>query len=158
MASRRARTNARASVARARSEPVRGHGQVELGETVLVHTHRFIHAMLTVDAVCGPIHRAGPLPELDAFLAATAATLSAVEQAVRAGAAPRATPKLRPLQEELAAAVGADRHGDAGLDAATAAALLDATDRITNSLDTLLAELRRQLTWREWIRTTSSPS
>jgi uncharacterized membrane protein YccC len=158
MASRRARTNARASVARARSEPVRGHGQVELGETVLVHTHRFIHAMLTVDAVRGPIHRAGPLPELDAFLAATAATLSAVEQAVRAGAAPRATPKLRPLQEELAAAVGADRHGDAGLDAATAAALLDATDRITNSLDTLLAELRRQLTWREWIRTTSSPS
>jgi uncharacterized membrane protein YccC len=143
-ASRRARTNARASVERARSEPVRGSIQVELGESVLVHSHRFIHAMLTVDAVRGTIHRRGPVPELAAFLAGAATALSVAEQAVRSGAAPRPAPKLRPLQEQLEAALTADagRFGD---DPATAAALLDATDRITNSLDTLLAELRRQL-------------
>lgn len=142
-ASRRARTNARASVERARSEPVRGSAQVELGESVLVHSHRFIHAMLTVDAIRGAVHRPGPVPELDAFLAGAAAALSAAEQAVRSGVSPRPAPKLRPLQEQLAAVLTKDddRFGDPS----TTAALLDATDRVTNSLDTLLAELRRQL-------------
>ena len=140
-ASRLARTNARASVDRARSEPVRGEAQVELGEAVLAHSHRFIHAMLTVDAVRTTVHRAGRIAELDAFMAAAATVLTCCERAVRGGTPPRSVPRLRPLQESLARVLAADPFGDP----ATSSALLDASDRITNSLDTLVNELRRQL-------------
>jgi uncharacterized membrane protein YccC len=140
-ASRLARTNARASVDRARSEPVRGEAQVELGEAVLAHSHRFIHAMLTVDAVRTTVHRAGRIDELDAFMVAAAAVLTGCERAIRGGTPPRSVPKLRPLQESLARVLAADPLGDP----ATSSALLDASDRITNSLDTLVNELRRQL-------------
>jgi uncharacterized membrane protein YccC len=142
-ASRLARTNARASIDRARSEPVRGQQQVELGEAVLAHTHRFIHAMLTIDAVRITVHGAGGVPELDALMQAAASVLSSCEQAVRSGAAPRSVPKLRPLQETLTAALTADPSPIP--DVATTEALIDACDRITNSLDTLASELRRQL-------------
>ncbi|WAX57564.1 FUSC family protein [Jatrophihabitans cynanchi] len=140
-ASRLARTNARASVDRARSEPVRGEAQVELGEAVLAHSHRFIHAMLTVDAVRTTVHRAGRIDELDGFMVAAAAVLTSCERAIRGGTPPRSVPKLRPLQESLARVLAADPLSDP----ATASALLDASDRITNSLDTLVNELRRQL-------------
>jgi hypothetical protein len=49
-------------------------------------------------------------------------------------------PKLRPRQERLREVLDAGR-----LDLATAGAVVEATDRVTNSLDTLVAELRRQL-------------
>ena len=142
-ASRLARTNARASIDRARSEPVHGRGQVELGEAVLAHSHRFIAAALTLDTLRPAIRDSGGNLLLDEFLAAAAAVLSSCEQAVRIGRAPRAVAPLRPLQERLVAALAADDSGVGG--AATAAALIDASDRITNSLDTLVAELRRQL-------------
>ena len=140
-ASRRARTDAQASVDRARAEPVRGHDQVELGQTVLAHTHRFIHAVLAVDAVRDAA-RAGP-PELAAFLAAAGDALSSAEDAIAGGSPPRSAPRLRPLYEELAERLAADPDLAGG--PATAAVLVEATDRITNSLDTLLSELRRQL-------------
>jgi uncharacterized membrane protein YccC len=140
-AARLARSNATVSVDRARAEPVRARGQVELGETVLAHSHRFIHAMLTIDAVRTAVHRAGRIAELDAFMAAAAAVLTGCERAVRGGTAPRSVPKLRPLQETLAGVLATDPLGDP----ATSSALLDASDRITNSLDTLVNELRRQL-------------
>ncbi len=71
-ACRLARTNAQASVDRAGSEPVRGQGEVELGRAVLAHTHRFIHAMLSVDAVRPAIRRAGGIGPLTEFLTAAA--------------------------------------------------------------------------------------
>jgi uncharacterized membrane protein YccC len=154
-ASRLARTNARASVDRARSEPVRGQPQVELGETVLAHSHRFIAAALTLDTLRPAIREAGGSPELAEFLTAAARVLSACEQAVRGGRAPRSVAPLRPVQERLVAALAAEGGTESGTEsgteggavggAATAAALIDASDRITNSLDTLVAELRRQL-------------
>jgi uncharacterized membrane protein YccC len=142
-ASRLARTNARASIDRARSEPVRGRAQVDLGEAVLAHSHRFIHAMLTLDAVRTAVHETGGVPELDALTQAAAGALSAFEQAVRSGTAPKSIPKLRPLQQALTAALTAEPRPIA--DVATTGALIDAGDRLTNSLDTLDSELRRQL-------------
>jgi hypothetical protein len=141
-ASRRARTDAQASVDRARAEPVRGYDQVELGQTVLAHTHRFIHAVLALDAVRDAA-RSGP-PELTAFLAGARDSLSNAEDAIAGQSAPRPAPRLRPLHEELAERLEADP--DLAGERATAAVLVEATDRITNSLDTLLSELRRQLT------------
>jgi uncharacterized membrane protein YccC len=142
-AARLARTNAQASVDRARSEPVRGRTQVELGEAVLAHTHRFIHAMLTVDAVRGALPDLGAAPELGEFMALAAAALDCCEQSIRSGQPPRCVPQLRPAQERLVTALaeGPMRASDVE----TAGALVDASDRITDSLDTLVSELRRQL-------------
>jgi uncharacterized membrane protein YccC len=142
-ASRLARSNARASVDRARAEPVAGRAQVELGEAVLVHTHRFAHAMFTLDAVRSSLHPAGALPELDALMTQAADVLSWCEQAVRSARTPRSVAALRPAQEQVALALSA-RPGVLG-DVQAAGAVMDATDRIANSIDTLVSELRRQL-------------
>jgi uncharacterized membrane protein YccC len=139
--SRRARTDAQASVDRARAEPVRGHDQVELGQMVLAHTHRFIHAVLAVDAVRDAA-RAGP-PEVAAFLTAAGTALGSAVDAIANATPPRSGPRLRPLHEELSERLAADPEPVGG--PATAAVIVEATDRITNSLDTLHSELRRQL-------------
>ena len=141
--SRLARMNATASIDRARAEPVRGAASVELGDAVLAHTHRFVHAMLTVDAVRVAVRDGGGVPELDELLSQAAAALSIAEQSVRAGRPPRAAPDLRAGQRAVVAAM--DERPDRVGGADNAAALVDATDRLANSLDTLHAELRRQL-------------
>jgi uncharacterized membrane protein YccC len=142
-ACRRARSNAQASVDRARSEPVRGQAEIELGTTVLAHTHRFIHAMLTVDAVRGPVREAGGVPVLTQFLATSGTALDVARESLTSGTAPRTLPALRAAQEELAELLTSNPERVTGLE--TASILVEATDRITNSLDTLLDELRRQL-------------
>jgi hypothetical protein len=96
--------------------------------------------MLSVDAVRPAVRQAGEVPALSAFLSAAGDALGAAESAISADRAPDAATKLRPLHEDLAAALTASSY-----DAETAATLIEATDRITNSLDTLLDELRRQL-------------
>ena len=142
-AARLARTNAQASVDRARSEPVRGQGQVELGEAVLAHTHRFIHGMLTIDAVRGSLPKLSGWTELAEFMALAAEVLDCCERSIRSEHPPRAVPKLRPAQEQLSRAL-AEELARAG-DVEAAGAIVDACDRITDSLDTLVSELRRQL-------------
>ena len=126
-AARLARSNAQASVDAARADPVPSGGQVDLGEAVLAHTHRFVHALLTVDAVRGSAR----LPA--EFLQTCRDVLTSCRDAVLAGDAPRHAPRVRPVQERFAATAGED-----------AVPLLDPSDRIANSLDTLVAELRRQ--------------
>ncbi len=142
-ACRLARSNAQSSVDRAASEPVRGQPEVELGRAVLAHTHRFIHAMLSIDAVRVPLRDAGGVPELAAFLAAAGAVLDAAGAAVAGGTAPAAVKGLRAQQEQLAQALTGDPERAGGV--AVASTLIEASDRITNSLDTLTDELRRQL-------------
>jgi uncharacterized membrane protein YccC len=142
-AARRARSNAQASLDRARAEPVRGRSQVELGDAVLAHTHRFIHAMLIIDAVRSAVHEAESLPEFDELMALAANALECSERSIRSGQPPRSVSPLRPAQERLAAALRSDPARVGGVE--TASALIDATDRVTNSLDTLVSELRRQL-------------
>jgi DNA-binding response OmpR family regulator len=122
---------------------VRGAAEVELGRTVLAHTHRFIHAMLSVEAVRRRLREAGGLPELAEFLDAAAEVLDATQRALLCGQQPGTVPDLRPLQDRLATMLVEDPARAGGVDTATT--LVDATDRITNSLDTLISELRRQL-------------
>jgi uncharacterized membrane protein YccC len=140
---RAARSNAQASVDRASAEPVRGEAQVELGRTVLAHTHRFIHAMLSIDAVRPQVRAMGGVPELTAFLAAAGDVLGQARAALADDAAPGQVGSLRPAQEALTAQLLGEPERAGGRDTATA--LVEATDRITNSLDTLIEELRRQL-------------
>ncbi len=141
-AARRARSNAQASVDAARTEPVSGRGAVEVGQAVLVHTHRFVHAMLGIDAVREPLLASPGAGEVVAFLHRCAAVLTRCATALRDGRRLQASPSLRGARDRLAAVVQDDpeRFGDP----ATAGTILDTSDRIAASLDTLVAELRRQ--------------
>ncbi|WP_375500043.1 FUSC family protein [uncultured Jatrophihabitans sp.] len=141
---RRARTDAQASLDRAGAEPVPAQAEVELGRMVLTHSHRFIHAALSIDALRPALRESGRHAELARFLHSAADALAAAQEAITAHAAPRPTPKLRPLQEQLTEMLEANPDGVGG--AANAAGLVEATDRITNSLDTLVSGLRREPT------------
>jgi uncharacterized membrane protein YccC len=141
-AARVARTNAQASVDRAQAEPVGAEAEIELGRAVLAHTHRFIHAALAVDALRVPIREAGGLPELAEFLTAAGQALAAAQALVEGRPEPSGAAPLRPLQERVVDALAADPDGTGGVESLVT--LVDATDRLTNSLDTLLDELRRQ--------------
>jgi hypothetical protein len=110
---------------------------------VLAHTHRYIHAMLAVDAVRVAVRDAGGAPGWDPFFAGVCAVLDAARQALLTNERPHRPGELRPRQEELAAVLLADPDRAGGLEQSVT--LVDATDRIANSLDTLLDELRRQL-------------
>lgn len=141
-ACRLARTNAQASVDRAGAEPVAARAEVELGRAVLAHTHRFVHAALVLDAVRQHVREAGGLPLLEAFATAVCDSLTALADALEAGNPAVSLPRLRPLHDELAERLAGDPDAVGGVDVATA--VVDACDRITNSVDTLAAELRRQ--------------
>ena len=142
-AARVARSNAQASVDRALAEPVHGVREVELGRTVLAHTHRLVHGTMTIDAVRRTVREAGGLDPMHGFLTAADATLDALETALRTGRPPDHVDALRPLQGELAENLVDHPDQVGGLETATT--VIEATDRITNSLDTLDGELRRQL-------------
>ncbi len=141
---RLARTNAVASVDRARAEPVRARDTVTLGEGVLAHSHRVVHALMTLDALRTSPVTAAVRAELDELLRADEAVLGACEQALRRAAVPRQAPALRPLQDALHAALRTrtDTAGDA-LD--SAGALADATDRLADATNSLVAHLRARL-------------
>ncbi len=142
-AARLARTNAQASVDRARNDPLSAHGAVDLGESVLANSHRVVHALMTIDSVRLRVRDAGGLPELDELLHTAAEALSACEQALRSGSAPRGAATLRPAQERLHERVSGAPGRVGGLE--VAGALADASDRLANGVDTLVAEIRRQL-------------
>ncbi|MGN6605525.1 MAG: FUSC family protein, partial [Jatrophihabitans sp.] len=109
-ASRLARTNAQASLDRARAEPVPAEAEIELAAGVLAHSHRLIHAVLTLDALRPALAEATP-PELAALLHDAGERLTALEATLRDGrplpgsADPGA---LRRCQQRLADAVLAD--------------------------------------------------
>ena len=112
----------------ARADPVSSRGQVELGEAVLAHTHRFVHALLTVDAVRDPAGCSAELTDACRAVLVSCRDRGAGRHGAQQGAAGAPDPGALL------------RIGPAPADTA----LVDASDRIANSLDTLVAELRRQ--------------
>jgi uncharacterized membrane protein YccC len=141
--SRLARTNAQASVERARVDLVTQGPAVDLGESVLANSHRVVHALMTFDSVRVSMHDAAGLAELDDLLRDAGRALDAAETALRSASPPRGATNLRPEQERLHARLVAapERVGGAEI----AGALADASDRLANAVDTLLDELRGQL-------------
>jgi uncharacterized membrane protein YccC len=142
-ACRVARTNAQASVDRTRAEPVAATEVIGFGESVLAHTHRFVHATVAVEAMRPALREVGGVPALETFLAAVAELLDTAARAVTRPAGSRLDkpmPPLRPLQEQIAESLTAHPEQAGGSDSALT--LIDATDRIANSLDTLLDQLR----------------
>jgi uncharacterized membrane protein YccC len=142
LAARLARSNAEASVDRLRTEAATSPRDSELAAGVLANSHRFAYAVMAVEAEL--YHRPeAPRPAtLQPFVADVDTTLAAIAGALRdSGELPADLPDLRTDQSTLVAAA----PSTAGTQAESSyqmAVLTAQTERITNSLNTILHLLR----------------
>ncbi|HVT32383.1 MAG TPA: FUSC family protein, partial [Rhodanobacteraceae bacterium] len=138
-AARSARTNAQASLDRLRGEPRRDQARLDFGEALFANANRFIRAGMALEAV---LDDAQALPERErvlAFAARVDANLAAISSSLRGASAPP-TERLRGQERALAEQLETARSSD-GAD--VAAAIADAFDRITDSVDTMAHIARR---------------
>jgi uncharacterized membrane protein YccC len=135
-AARLARSAAEASLDRARAEPVDSLGMAELGGALLAHTHRLVHAMTAIDATRQAREVYQKVPEFRFLIDAVARGLASAEQSVRYGWRPGRELRLRALHAGLEPAL---RRAE--LAAPLTATLVEAGDRLVNSLDSALAVL-----------------
>ena len=139
---RLARSNAEASVDRARSDPVNAHGSVGLGDSVLAHSHRVVHALMAIDATRQAQQTYRDVDDFKRLVDASAAELANFSRALKQSAPLAGSTSLRPLQQSLAvtltdrALAETEGHSDA---------VIEATDRLVNGLDTLADVLRTRL-------------
>jgi len=139
---RLARSNAEASLDRARVEPVSSQGAVELGAALLAHSHRLVHALTALDATRQTREIYAKVPQFRLLVDAVSATLALAEAAAAHGWRQVRDLRLRALQNEFVEALESRAPADSGaLSDETAAALVEATDRLVNSLDSLVAVL-----------------
>ncbi|WP_227878720.1 FUSC family protein [Arthrobacter dokdonensis] len=147
---RLARSNAQASLDRTAAEPVAGQATLFTAEGVLVQSHLFVQAAMVIDAARLSL-RAAQHPvddlmrQLAPFIADCAATLQACESAIVGGAAPRGVVSLRASYVGLKDSMEKDPIAVETVQVA----VLDATDRIANSLDTMAHLLRDRGTRQE---------
>ncbi len=134
LAARRARSNLEASVARFRSEPGAGFDRVTTLDAILANSHRFIHAVMSLEA---GLARSQPDPARQAFYpfaADTIRTVSLLSAALHG--APVSLADFPNLREDHNALV---RSPDP--QTARYALVNLESDRITNSLNTLTLEV-----------------
>jgi uncharacterized membrane protein YccC len=136
-AARAARTNVQASIDRMRAEPRRGdnRNEAQLAESLLANATRLMRAPLTLEAQLREGAHLPTQPELSAFAKAIDDTLAAQVRYLRQTGRFSEIPAVRPVERKLAEAVPHEHE--------LAFALLDACDRIADSLDTLTHLLRR---------------
>ena len=133
---RLARSAAEASLDRARVEPVSSRGSVERGDAMLAHSHRLVHALTALDATRQARELYAKVPEFRRLMDATTDALGLVRQAIIDGWRQVRDLRLRALQIELVEALSS---GDLPDD--VVAAMVEATDRLVNSLDSMAASL-----------------
>jgi hypothetical protein len=127
---RLARSSAEASLDRARAEPVDAQAIVDLGSAVLAHSHRLVHALTAIDASRMAAKVYERVPVFRELVDGTLSTLAALQTAVRTGVPPESVESLRALQSRL------EESGQ------VAAPLIEATDRLVDSLDSMTSVLR----------------
>jgi uncharacterized membrane protein YccC len=138
---RSARTNAQASLDRLRGEPRRDARLVAMAEGVFANANRFIRAAMALEAA-----RQGPVqlparPAVAEFTAQVDAELANIAQHLRTGAPLPHDARLRAQQRALVSAVESGAASDD--ERALAAAWVDASDRIVDSVRTLAHLLGR---------------
>ncbi|HEV7167323.1 MAG TPA: FUSC family protein [Micrococcaceae bacterium] len=143
--SRRARSNAQASLDRTQAEPVAGSDVLRTGEGVLVQSHQLIQAAMVLDAARLSLRQehqpvTAMLKALTPFIAEASASLQACEQAVSASARPRGAKALRASY----AALKQDLERSPEFPQSVMPTILDAADRIANSVDTMVHLLKEQ--------------
>ncbi len=145
IAARLARSNAQTSLDRTRAEPVAGRATQYVGEGLLVQSHLFIQAAMVIDAARLSVSAAKApveqvLAPLEPFVADATTTLMACEAAVLAGVPARGAVNLRDSYTRLAESLPTISTQSATVQPA----ILDAADRIANSVDTMVHLLRER--------------
>ncbi|MGH8213228.1 MAG: FUSC family protein [Rhodanobacteraceae bacterium] len=135
---RAARSNAQASLERLRHEP-RGKEYLPRAEALVAHANRFMRAAMALEAARGDGPERSQPAEVTAFSDRCAEALTEAALVLRDARAVPGSFHLRDAQHALAAALRAPSDT---LPVAFAAALLDASDRIADSIDSLLHVLR----------------
>ena len=140
-ASRSARTNAQASLDRLRGEPRRDPRLLTLAEGIFANANRFVRAAMALEAAR---QHAAELPARTAaemFASQVDAALAAIAHTLRDYASLQTGTGLRAEQRKLATAIDAAAIDESGR--MYGAAWIDASDRITDSVDTLAHLLLR---------------
>jgi uncharacterized membrane protein YccC len=140
LAARLARTNAVASVERMRGEPGTRAQEVALLSGMLASSHRFVHAVMSIEAAILPSQHPPVRPEFRAFAADVGSTLTILAAALRHARQPLPRrPDLREGHRCLIEAPGAEAEQYALVNVEA--------DRMTNSLNTLSEQVegRRNL-------------
>jgi uncharacterized membrane protein YccC len=138
IASRVARSTAEASVERAAAEPVSAAAVIGLGRNVLATSHPIIRALVTLDALREAPGADTEPPEFTGLLDAAATDLRHCSLAVAGDRAPSGPIPLRPRQVRLCRALSQTPDTGPGR-----LVLIDATDRLSESIDVLTADLRQ---------------
>ena len=139
--SRSARTNAQASLDRLRGEPRRDARLVAVAEGVFANANRFVRAAMALEAIR---QTSGELParvQVQEFAAQADASLVGLAQCLRDGTSAVTGSALRAEQRRLSAALEAAAGSEN--EHLLAAAWIDASDRITDSVNTLSHLLHR---------------
>jgi uncharacterized membrane protein YccC len=137
--SRRARTNAQASLDRLRGEPRRRH-LVATAEGIFANANRFLRAAMALEAMR---QSAAPLSDrraVETFSASVDAAMDSLTRALRDVRTPTVGAALREAQSRLRDAL---RATSADNDPGLVAAWIDASDRIADSIGTLAHLLAR---------------
>jgi uncharacterized membrane protein YccC len=134
LAARRARTNAVASVDRMQAEPGTRADEIALLLRMLASSHRFVHAVMSIEATILPTVRPPVRPEFRTFAADVNKTLEGLaEQLRRKRSSSQKWPDLRQDHRRLIESPGA---------VAEQYALMNVeADRMTNSLNTMREQI-----------------
>jgi uncharacterized membrane protein YccC len=138
-AARGARTNAQASLERMRDEPRRDRHLLALADGVFANANRFVRACMSLEAVLQDAPTLPAREHLLAFAAHIDSSLAALSLSLRDGTTPEISnlrEEERALAAQLDAATGDDTRG-------VAAAIIEALDRMTDSINTLAYLLRQ---------------
>lgn len=138
LAARLARSNAEASVDRLRDEAATSPRDLDFATGLLANSHRFAYAVMAIEAELNHRPEAPRPTALQTFVADVDTTLAAIAAALRdSGELPAGLPDLRSDQSALGAAAGTQAESSYQI-----AVLTAQTERITNSLNTILHLLR----------------
>ncbi len=132
-AARSARTNAQASIERMREEPRRDPNLITLADGVFANANRFVRACMSLEAVLQDAPTLPARDRLTEFATHIDGSLTALAAGLRDGTAP-AIDSLREKERVLAAQLGAASDTDTN---GIAVAIIEALDRMTDSIDTL---------------------
>jgi uncharacterized membrane protein YccC len=131
IASRVARTNAQASLERARAEPARSIAELDLFAGILAAAHRFVLSTLRLETAA---ETEATLPQaVAAYAADVDRTLAAIDETLRGAELPGDLPDLREAHRALARSADDDASRFFAFEA----------DNVANSLDTIVELLRR---------------
>ena len=138
-ASRRARSNAQASLDRLRGEPQRKN-LVATAEGIFANANRFLRAAMALEAVRQTVRPFADRNAIEIFAASADQAMSMLTATLSDSTQSSAGIDLRAAQSRLRDAL---RAPDADNDPVLVAAWIDASDRITDSIDTLAHVLGR---------------